>query len=121
MKSSATETSPRRHTSQPLSTTIAPSPRLTQEVATQTGPPLRDYRAELREEQWRTERHERHHQEAMARLKEEASQRMAEIRALADRKIQEQNEALARLQAQAASREPRAERQSLQTNWKNIG
>ena len=41
----------------------------------------------------------------MARLKEEASQRMAEIRALADRKIQEQNEALARLQAQAASRE----------------
>ena len=41
----------------------------------------------------------------MARLKDEASQRMADIRAQADRKIHEQNEALARIQAQAAGRE----------------
>ena len=41
----------------------------------------------------------------MARLKEEASQRMAEIRAQADQRIYEQNEALGRVQAQAAGRE----------------
>ena len=41
----------------------------------------------------------------MARLKEEASKRMAEIRAQADQKIHEQNEALGRLQAQAAGKE----------------
>ena len=96
---------------QPEETTIAPSLRLTYEVATQTGPPLRDYRAELRDEQRRTERHDRQHQEDMARQKEEASQRIADIIAQADRKIREQHEALARLQAQAASRETELEHQ----------
>ena len=47
----------------------------------------------------------------MARLKEEASQRIADIIAQADRKIREQHEALARLQAQAASRETELEHQ----------
>ena len=96
---------------QPEETTIAPSLRLTYEVATQTGPPLRDYRAELRDEQRRTERHDRQHQEDMARQKEEASQQIADIIAQADRKIREQHEALARLQAQAASRETELEHQ----------
>ena len=89
----------------PKEKTESPPPRPTKEVATQTEPPLRDYRAELKEEQRRTERHDKQHQEAMARLKEEASQRMAEIRAQADQRIHEQNEALGRLQAQAAGRE----------------
>ena len=39
--------------------TESPPPRPTKEVATQTGPLLRDYRAELREEQRRTERHDK--------------------------------------------------------------
>jgi hypothetical protein len=90
---------------QPMEKTATPPPRPSKEVATQTEPPLRDYRAELKEEQRRTERHEQRHQEAMARLKEEASQRMAEIRAQADQKIYAQNEALDRLKAQAAAKE----------------
>ena len=85
--------------------TEIPPPRAPKEVATQTEPPLRDYRAELKEEQRRTERHEQRHQEAMARLKEEASKQMAEIRAQADQRIHEQNEALGRVQAQAAGKE----------------
>ena len=62
-------------------------------------------RAELKEEQRRTERHEQRHQEAMAHLKEEASTRMAEIRAQADQRIHEQNKALGRLQVQATTTE----------------
>ena len=96
---------------QPKETTVDPSFRLTHEAATQTGPPLRDYRAELRDEQRRTERHDRQHQEDMARQKEEASQRIADIIAKADWKIREQHEALAHLHAQAETRETELARQ----------
>ena len=58
----------------PMEKTDTPPPRPTKEVASQTEPLLRDYRAELKEEERRTERHEQRHQEAMAHLKEEASQ-----------------------------------------------
>ena len=96
---------------QPNDTTVDPSFRLTHEAATQTGPPLRDYRAELRDEQRRTDRHDRQHQEEMARQKEEASQRIADIIAKADWKIREQHEALAHLHAQAETRETEMTRQ----------
>ena len=46
----------------------------------------------------------------MARLKEEASKRMAEIKAQADQRILEQNEALGRLQEQAAGKEAELKR-----------
>ena len=88
----------------------APPPRPTKEEATQTGPPLRDYRAELREEQRRTERHEQRHQDAMARLKEEASNRMAELKAQAEQMVHEQKEAMGRLQEQATGKEAELKR-----------
>ena len=63
MVDACTETEPVKPTE-----LAAPPPRPTKQEATQAGPPLQDYRAELREEQRRTERHEQQHQEAMARL-----------------------------------------------------
>ena len=83
----------------------APPPRPTREVAIQTRPSLRVYRAELREEQRWTERHEQRHQDAIARLKEEASNRMAELKAQAEQMVHEQKEAMGRLQEQAAGKD----------------
>ena len=85
--------------------TEAPSPRPTKQVATQTGPSLRDYRAELREEQRRAERHEQRHQDTMALLKEQASNRMAKLNAHAEQMVDEHKAAMGRLQEQAAGKE----------------
>ena len=52
--------------------TKAPSPLPTKQAATQTGPPLRDYRAELKAEIARSDRREQWHKEAMAHLQEQA-------------------------------------------------
>ena len=52
--------------------TEAPSPHPTKQMATQTGPLLRAYRAELKDEIARSDRREQRHKEAMGRLKEEA-------------------------------------------------
>ena len=56
-------------------------PRTTQ-VTTQTGPPLRDYRAELKAEIARSERLEKWHKEAMGRLREQARSREDELKAV---------------------------------------
>ena len=55
-------------------------PRTTQ-AATQTGPPLRDYQAELKAEIAQSERLEKWHKEAMGRLKEQAASWEAELKA----------------------------------------
>ena len=88
----------------------ATPPRPTKEEATQTGPPLRDYRAELREEQRRIEQHEQRHLEAIALLKEEASNRMAELKAQAEQMVHEQKEAMGRLEEQATGKEAELKR-----------
>mgnify|MGYP006973847085 CR=1 FL=1 len=49
------------------------------QAATQIGPPLREYRAELKAEIVRSERREKWHTEAMACLKEQATSREAEL------------------------------------------
>ena len=51
----------------------------TTQAATQTEPLLRDYRAELKSEIARSERLEKWHKDAMARLKEQATSREAEL------------------------------------------
>ena len=85
--------------------TEAPSPRPTKHAATETGPPLRDYRVELREEQRRAERHEQRHQDAMARLKKQASNQMAKVNAHAEQMVHEHKEAMSRLQEQAVGKD----------------
>ena len=82
-------------------------PRTTQ-AATQTGPPLRDYRAELKAEIARSERLEKWHKEAMGRLREQAASQEAELRAKiahAELMAWQYNETMGQLREQAASRE----------------
>ena len=85
--------------------TEAPSPLPTKQAATQTGPPLRDYRAELKAEIVRSDRREQWHKEAMARLKEQATSREAELITQAELRAQEYNGAMGRLREQVASKE----------------
>ena len=60
-------------------TDTTPLPRTTQ-AATQTGPPLRNYWAEIA----RTERLEQRHKEAMGQLREQAASREAEVKQMFD-------------------------------------
>ena len=85
--------------------TETPPPQPTKQVATQTGPPLRDYRAELKEEIVRFDRQEQWHKETMARLKEEAASRIAELNTRAEHMLREHNEERGRLREQAASKD----------------
>ena len=89
----------------PMEKTETPPPRPTKQVATQTGPPLRDYRAELKEENARFDRREQRHKEAMARLKEDAASRIAELNTRAEHMLREHNEERGRLREQAASKD----------------
>ena len=100
MVDACTETEPVKPTE-----LAAPPPRPTKEEETKIGPPLRDYRAELREEQRWTKRHKQLHQDAIACLEEEASNRMAELKAQAEEMVHEQKEAMGRLQEQVAGKE----------------
>ena len=61
-------------------TDITSLPRTTQ-AATPTGPPLRDYRAELKAEIARSESLEKWHKEAMGRLREQVAGREDELKA----------------------------------------
>ena len=82
-------------------------PRTTQ-AATQTGPPLWNYRAELKAEIARSERMEHWHKEAMGRLREQAANREAELKAeLARTELlaQQHNEEIGQIREQVASRE----------------
>ena len=83
----------------------ASSPLPTTQAATQIGPPLRDYRAELKAEIVRFDCREQWHKEAMARLKEEASSRVAELNTHAEHMLREHNEEMGRLREQAASKD----------------
>ena len=84
--------------------TDTPSPPPTKQVATQTTPPLRDYRAELKAEIARSDRREQWHKEAMARLKEQATSREAKLNTHTERMTQEHNGAMSRLREQATSK-----------------
>ena len=66
-------------------TDTVPHPRTTQ-VATQTGPPLRNYCAELKAEIARTERLKRHN-EAMSQLWEQAASREADLKHIIDENL----------------------------------
>ena len=85
--------------------TDTPSPPPTKQAATQTWPPLRDYRAKLKAEIARSDRREQWHKEAMARLKEQAASREAKLITHAELRAQEYNGAMGRLREQAASKE----------------
>ena len=85
--------------------TEAPSPFPTKQAATQIGPPLRDYRAELKAEIPRSDHREQWHKDAMALLKEQASNRVAELTTHAEHMVREHNEAMGHLTEQAASKE----------------
>ena len=56
-----------------------PHPRTTQ-AATQTGPPLRNYRAELKAQIARAELAEQQHNDAIAQLREQVVGREAELK-----------------------------------------
>ena len=58
-----------------------PRPQTTQ-AATQTGPPLRDYRDELKAQIARAELAEQQHNDAIAQLQEQAADREAELKRL---------------------------------------
>ena len=89
----------------PMEKTETPPPRPTKQVATQTGPPLRDYRAELKAEIARSDRREQWHKEAMARLQEQASSRVAELNTHAEHMLRKHNEEMSQLREQAASKD----------------
>ena len=82
-----------------------PSPPPNTEASTQTGPPIRDYRAELKAEIARSKRHENWHKEAMDRLKVQATSREAELNIHAEIMVEEYDGVVARLRNQAAGRE----------------
>ena len=82
-------------------------PRTTQ-AATQTGPPLRNYRDELKAEIARSEHLEKWHREAMGCLWEQAASREVEVKAeLAHTELiaQQYNATMGQLREQAVSRE----------------
>ena len=61
-------------------TDTTPHPQTTQ-AATQTGPPLRNYRTELKAKIVRNERIEQRQKEAIGQLREQAVSREAELKA----------------------------------------
>ena len=82
-------------------------PRTT-EAATQTGPPLRIYRAKLKAEIARTERLKQQHKEAMGQLTEQLASQEAELMdelPRTEHMEQQHNEAIGERRAQAASQE----------------
>ena len=83
----------------------APFPLPTKQAATKTGPLLRDYRVELKAEIARSARREQWQKEAMARLQEQASSRVAELKTHAEYMLREHNEAMGRFREQAANKE----------------
>ena len=83
-------------------------PRTTQ-AATQTGPLLRNYRAELKAKIARSERLEKWHKETMGRLREQAANREAELKTElthTELMAQQYNATMGQLREQTTSREP---------------
>ena len=74
-------------------------------VATQTGPPLRDYRAELKAEITRNERLEKRLRETISQLQEKAAAREAEFKTYAENMAQERQDALNRAREHALTLE----------------